>query len=134
MAKAGTEIAATVPPGPSRDRRRRRRRSLYRHISRKCQAARSQAESDTRKTRYELVAHWPDPPILGLIRRLEPSPHGGNGQSNHAQKAQISVPVLPDSHARQNVRFGSKADIAPGQVNVRFTPESGHRNSLTGCL
>jgi hypothetical protein len=26
-----------------------------------------------------------------------------------------------------NVRFGSKADIARDQLNVRFTPESGHR-------
>jgi hypothetical protein len=36
------------------------------------------------------------------------------------------------SFARQqpwisHVRFGSKADIAAGQVNVRFTPNSGHR-------
>jgi hypothetical protein len=30
----------------------------------------------------------------------------------------------------RDVRFGSKADIAPGQVNVRFTPKSGHWNSL----
>jgi hypothetical protein len=27
-----------------------------------------------------------------------------------------------------NVRFGSKADIARDQLNVRFTPESGHWN------
>ena len=26
-----------------------------------------------------------------------------------------------------HVRFGSKADIARDQLNVRFTPESGHR-------
>jgi hypothetical protein len=25
-----------------------------------------------------------------------------------------------------NVRFGSKADIAQRQINVRFTPDSGH--------
>jgi hypothetical protein len=28
-----------------------------------------------------------------------------------------------------NVRFGSKADIATVQVNVRFTPKIGHWNS-----
>jgi hypothetical protein len=27
-----------------------------------------------------------------------------------------------------NVRFGSKADIARDQLNVRFTPKSGHRS------
>ena len=32
-----------------------------------------------------------------------------------------------------HVRFGSKADIARDQLNVRFTPKSGHRNSLTEC-
>src|SRR6516225_2990366 len=32
-----------------------------------------------------------------------------------------------------NVRFGSKADIGAPPINVRFTPKSGHRNSLTGC-
>jgi hypothetical protein len=29
-----------------------------------------------------------------------------------------------------NVRFGSKADIAASPTNVRFTPESGHWNSV----
>jgi hypothetical protein len=28
-----------------------------------------------------------------------------------------------------NVRFGSKADIAIRQLDVRFTPESGHRTT-----
>ena len=32
-----------------------------------------------------------------------------------------------------NVRFGSKADIAALPTNVRFTPNSGHRNSVTAC-
>src|SRR5262252_4606916 len=31
------------------------------------------------------------------------------------------------------VRFGSKADIATAPTNVRFTPESGHWNSLASC-
>jgi hypothetical protein len=29
-----------------------------------------------------------------------------------------------------NVRFGSKADIRPKKRDVRFTPESGHRNPV----
>jgi len=33
----------------------------------------------------------------------------------------------------QNVRFGSKADIEARPINVRFTPESGHRNSVVEC-
>src|SRR5262249_42280797 len=32
-----------------------------------------------------------------------------------------------------DVRFGSKADIGEGATNVRFTPKSGHWNSLAGC-
>jgi len=32
-----------------------------------------------------------------------------------------------------HVRFGSKADIARDQVNVRFTPKSGHWNSAAKC-
>jgi len=32
-----------------------------------------------------------------------------------------------------NVRFGSKADIVAPPTNVRFIPESGHRNSLGKC-
>jgi hypothetical protein len=32
--------------------------------------------------------------------------------------------------ALSNVRFGSKADIAAFPINVRFTPESGHRAAI----
>jgi hypothetical protein len=32
-----------------------------------------------------------------------------------------------------NVRFGSKADIGGHPINVRFTPKSGHWNSLSEC-
>jgi hypothetical protein len=35
--------------------------------------------------------------------------------------------TLPD------VRFGSKADIGASPTNVRFTPKSGHRNSVVEC-
>ena len=33
----------------------------------------------------------------------------------------------------RDVRFGSKADIRAPSSDVRFTPESGHRLSLSGC-
>ena len=33
-----------------------------------------------------------------------------------------------------NVRFGSLADMRPGQTNVRFTPESGHLRHRLKCL
>ena len=32
-----------------------------------------------------------------------------------------------------DVQFGSKADIARCQADVRFTPESGHWNSVVEC-
>jgi len=32
-----------------------------------------------------------------------------------------------------HVRFGSKADIDVCRLHVRFTPKSGHRNSLQRC-
>jgi len=32
-----------------------------------------------------------------------------------------------------NVRFGSKADIAECETNVRFTPRRRHRNSVVEC-
>jgi hypothetical protein len=33
----------------------------------------------------------------------------------------------------EQVRFGSKADIEAPSSDVRFTPESGHWLSATGC-
>jgi hypothetical protein len=47
---------------------------------------------------------------------------GGMGCDCHFAQQQSSAP---------NVRFGSEADIATVQLNVRFTPESGHQS---GCL
>src|SRR5215467_10199104 len=38
-----------------------------------------------------------------------------------------------DEGAHVNVRFGSKADIARDQLNVRFTPKSRHWLSAAGC-
>jgi hypothetical protein len=38
-----------------------------------------------------------------------------------------SKKIAPD------IRFGSKADIAASSINVCFTPESGHRNSVVEC-
>jgi hypothetical protein len=32
-----------------------------------------------------------------------------------------------------DVRFGSKADIGAPPINVRFTPKSGHWNSVLKC-
>src|SRR5215472_3107640 len=32
-----------------------------------------------------------------------------------------------------DVRFGSKADIAAAPINVRFTPKSGHWDSVVKC-
>jgi hypothetical protein len=33
-----------------------------------------------------------------------------------------------------NVRFGSKADVTLLNLDVRFTPESGHSRTRSGCL
>ena len=38
-------------------------------------------------------------------------------------------PTTEQNASGPNVRFGSKADIPQCPSNVRFTPESGHRNS-----
>jgi hypothetical protein len=35
--------------------------------------------------------------------------------------------------ALSNVRFGSKADISVVVIDVRFTPESGHRSARRQC-
>ena len=43
-------------------------------------------------------------------------------------------PVLLCGDAVENVRFGSKADMTLLNLDVRFTPESGHSLSAIGCL
>jgi hypothetical protein len=51
------------------------------------------------------------------------------------EKAAFSkFPFDNRSSKTANVRFGSKADIATDQRNVRFTPESGHSPTRSGCL
>jgi hypothetical protein len=37
------------------------------------------------------------------------------------------------SRVRRDVRYGSKADIAPVKCDVRFTPKSGHCRTTLGC-
>ena len=53
------------------------------------------------------------------------------------REAIISPKVRPGrtlwSVRAAHVRFGSGTDVAASLINVRFTPESGHRNSLAGC-
>jgi hypothetical protein len=41
--------------------------------------------------------------------------------------------LLPAKCQSLNVRFGSKADIDAHPRNVRFTPKSGHWNSVVEC-
>jgi hypothetical protein len=42
-------------------------------------------------------------------------------------------PVAIGISSAANVRFGSEADIEAHQTHVRFTPKSGHRNSIEKC-
>jgi hypothetical protein len=42
-------------------------------------------------------------------------------------------PMFLCDNAVENVRFGSKADIAAAPINVRFTPESGHSAARSRC-
>ena len=49
---------------------------------------------------------------------------GGMGSDHHFAWQQSSGP---------NVRFGSEADIEAASPHVRFTPESGHWNSVVKC-
>src|SRR5262249_23575281 len=46
--------------------------------------------------------------------------------------AEITLSVRGISEGN-NVRFGSKADIATPPTNVCFTPKSGHWNSVAKC-
>jgi hypothetical protein len=43
--------------------------------------------------------------------------------------SRLAADARPQPSAR-NVRFGSKADVGAGSANVRFTPKSGHSNSV----
>jgi hypothetical protein len=74
--------------------------------------ARGKAKNGPGKTGFELVACWPDPPILSLTRRSEPKPHCGNGQFSPTRKRKYPACVA----------------MKPRAANVRFTPESGHWN------
>ena len=49
---------------------------------------------------------------------------GGMGSDRHFVWQQSSGP---------NVRFGSKADVGERLDDVRFTPKSGHWNSIEEC-
>jgi SAM-dependent methyltransferase len=42
--------------------------------------------------------------------------------------------IVGQQVSNAHVRFGSEADIATDQLNVRFTPESGHWLGVLGCL
>ena len=47
------------------------------------------------------------------------------------------IAMLPEVGLRDtpiNVRFGSKADVTASTCDVRFTPESGHSPTRSGCL
>jgi len=54
------------------------------------------------------------------------------------REAIISPKVRPGralwSVRAAHVRFGSGTDVAASLINVRFTPKSGHRNSVAQCL
>jgi hypothetical protein len=54
----------------------------------------------------------------------------GEGRSERTAEAAAE---LVQNRVDVNVCFGSKADIAGGFCDVRFTPESGHCNSAAKC-
>jgi hypothetical protein len=70
IAPAVAKIEAGIPTRPTVDRCGCKRRNNGRHVSRESEPARSKAKSAPGKTGYELAAHWPDPPILSLIRQF----------------------------------------------------------------
>jgi len=55
------------------------------------------------------------------------------GSGDGIVAGQINAPKVA-GQPLPHVRFGSKADMGPHQLNVRFTPKSGHWNSATQCL
>src|SRR5262249_2859539 len=57
----------------------------------------------------------------------------GHDYSRDLQPVEWGPTVIQQS-SEPNVRFGSITDIEASWGNVRFTPKSGHRLSLSGCL
>jgi hypothetical protein len=53
------------------------------------------------------------------------------GKAGHSVKRDTYVKARPP--LRRDVRFGSKADVTLLNVDVRFTPESGHRSAAWEC-
>jgi hypothetical protein len=52
-------------------------------------------------------------------------------ETHNRALARMGLRVVHHSKIRPpHVRFGSKADISLGPTDVRFTPKSGHRNSV----
>jgi hypothetical protein len=45
----------------------------------------------------------------------------------------VRRPFAQQQFVESDVRFGSKADIARCQIDVRFTPKSGHSISVSEC-
>src|SRR5262249_20400235 len=58
-----------------------------------------------------------------------PHPRPTSTVSKLAQSKACSMGSDAGRRMAHDVRFGSKADIARDQLNVRFTPKSGHWNS-----
>jgi hypothetical protein len=50
-----------------------------------------------------------------------------------ARQNGIQLHFAKQQFVRPNVRFGSKADIEGPASDVRFTPKSGHWNSVVEC-
>src|SRR6516165_427222 len=69
-------------------------------------------------------------------RRLmaSPAPRTKSGSKDYHIFGSRIVPFVAPKRDRNHVRFGSKGDIQQCSTHVRFTPKSGHRNSLAGRL
>src|SRR5262249_31824985 len=62
-----------------------------------------------------------------------PAPRTKSGSKDYHIFGPRIVSFVAPQRDRNHVRFGSKADIGACPRHVRFTPKSGHRNSVVEC-
>src|SRR6516165_5426 len=84
-------------------------------------------KSDSRKDLLCAQSEWRHCRYRTTEKRYEfASPHSQPQGSEQGIVAGQTGRLEVDKTALGDVRFGSKADIAPSPTNVRFTPKSGH--------
>jgi hypothetical protein len=89
---------------------------------------------DTAQRREIIFSVTPQSPHgRPFLRRLFYSAHiHGRFDSDQVARARFKRDAT-DGLSERDVRYGSKADVEPSNLDVRFTPKSRHRLSLSSC-